>query len=789
MARIRQDKDPEAARRTGKTPAEPGAIVADAAEARQSGTAVDTAATVASGTRRRAAGGGAGAPGPVGTGAASAAGDSTVYRGDSTMEQDDNPAPRRGRAGAAPGKKPAAAKPAASKRATAKTATAKTASAKPAPAKPAVRRAKAAVTGAGAATTAGATAAATPAAPRAGAKAAATPAQARQDAPAAAASAAPAAAEPAALDPSNPLTTLGLSDRLAENISRIETLSQRLMRSLATRPVYPPGVEGPGPELYGSVAQAWMKLATEQPARLIEQQVRYWGETLRHVAEAQGAFAQGFQPGSPETPVDRRFKNPLWQTNPFYNFVMRQYQINAEALRKAADDLEIEGETERRRVDWFTRQMIDMLAPTNFLATNPDALLKALETEGESLVLGLENLVRDVETSGGELIVTLADREAFKVGTNIGTTPGEVVHRARLFELIQFTPTTTQVHQTPLIVFPPWINKYYILDLKPQNSLLRWLVGQGYTLFVVSWKNPDASHAEVAMDDYVSAYLEATDRVRELTGERQLNAVGYCIAGTTLSATLALLKQRGDDRVKSATFLTTLTDFSDQGEFTTFLQDDFVGGIEDEVARTGYLSARLMQRTFSFLRANDLIWGPAIRSYMLGETPPAFDLLYWNGDGTNLPGRMVTQYLRELCQANALAEEGFEILGHKVHLSEVTLPLCAVACEGDHIAPWLHSWKGVARMGSRDKTFILSESGHIAGIVNPPGRIKYGHYTSDAGFGGTPQDWRDAATYHQGSWWHHWEEWLARHSGPMVPARAPGESLAPAPGTYVLEMA
>lgn len=601
--------------------------------------------------------------------------------------------------------------------------------------------------------------------------------------------AAPAAISAPGLDPSNPLTAPGLTEKLSDNIARIESLSQRLLRAIATRPVRPPSIEGPGPELYGSVAQAWLKLATEQPARLIEQQVRYWGDTLRHVADAQSAFVQGFQAPAPAEDTDRRFTNPLWQTNPFYSFVMRQYRINAEAIRKAAADLDIKSDVERRRLDWFTRQMIDMLAPTNFLATNPDALVKALETEGESLVRGLENLVRDVEASGGEMIVSLADRSAFRVGENIGTTPGDVVHRTRMFELIQFRPLTEQVHKAPVMVFPPWINKYYILDLKPQNSLLRWLVEQGHTVFVVSWKNPDASFADVAMDDYVAAFMEAIGKTLELTGEPQVNTVGYCIGGTTLTATLGVMKQRGDDRVKSATFFTTLTDFSDQGEFTTFLQDDFVGGIEDEVSRTGYLSAKLMQRTFSFLRANDLIWGPAIRSYMLGETPPAFDLLYWNGDGTNLPGRMVTQYLRELCQRNALAEDGFEVLGHRVSLADVKVPLCGVACEADHIAPWLHSWKGIAQMGSPDRTFILSESGHIAGIINPPGKVKYGHYLSHAGFEGTPEEWREHASYTPGSWWSHWGEWLAGHAGPMVPARSPKLSLAPAPGTYVHESA
>lgn len=591
----------------------------------------------------------------------------------------------------------------------------------------------------------------------------------------------------------NPLALAELPARLAENIERIETLGQRLMLALAARPMHSPAVEGPGPELYGSVAQAWLKLATEQPARLIEQQVRFWGQTLRHVAAAQDAFARGMaapEP-APDSPAaeDRRFKNPLWKTNPFYNFVMKQYQINADAIRQAAADLDIADETDRRRIDWFTRQMIDMLAPTNFLATNPDALERAIQTEGESLVRGLENLVRDIEANGGELVVSLADRNAFQVGENIATTRGEVVYRTDLFELIQYHPTTEQVHAIPVVVFPPWINKFYIMDLKPQNSLLRWIVDQGHTLFVVSWKNPGAGQAGLAMDDYVGAYLDVFGQVLKRTGAEQVNAVGYCIAGTTLSATLALMKQTGDDRVRSATFLTTLTDFSDQGEFTTFLQDDFIGGIEDEVSRTGYLSAQLMQRTFSFLRANDLVWGPAIRSYMLGEPPPAFDLLYWNGDGTNLPGRMVTQYLRDLIQQNALVRDGFDLRGHKVHLSEVTVPLCAIACEGDHIAPWLHSWQGVAQMGSRDKTFILSESGHVAGIINPPTKEKYGHYTSDAGFEGTPQDWRAAAQFHKGSWWGHWNEWLQKWAGPMVPARIPHESLMPAPGSYVLEKA
>ena len=631
--------------------------------------------------------------------------------------------------------------------------------------------------------------------PKPAARPKATANRAPQSAPDAA-SPAPTPRGPSLADPLGAMQALAdapnLPERMARNIARIEELSSRLVAALSQRQPAAPGVQGPGPDLYRSAAEGWLRTMTAQPERVLQAQTRYWADTLRLFADTQAQLARGRLEAPPDDgPADSRFKNPLWQTHPFFNLVRRQYQINAAALSKAAAELEIEDPTARRRIGWFTRQMIDMMAPTNFLATNPDALEKALETEGESLVRGLENLVADIEDAGGEMVVSLVDRDAFTVGENIATAEGRVVARTPLFELIQYAPTTDQVHRTPLILFPPWINKFYILDLKPQNSLIRWLVAQGFTLFVVSWKNPDGrSHHDVGMDDYVAAYIEAMDEVLRLTGERRLNAVGYCIGGTTLSLTLGLLKARGDDRVNAATFFTTLTDFSEKGEFTTFLQDDFLGGIDEEVARTGVLGAQLMARTFSFLRANDLIWGPAIRSYMLGETPPAFDLLYWNADATNLPGRMAVEYLRGLCQSNQFAEgEGYEVMGTRVRLSDLTLPMCAVACEGDHIAPWLDCWRGFSMTGSDDRTFLLSQSGHIAGIINPPGRIKYGHYTSDAGFDGTAQDWRAAATFHEGSWWPSWLAWLAPKSGPMVPAREPGEGLAAAPGTYVREAA
>ncbi|WP_022708202.1 class I poly(R)-hydroxyalkanoic acid synthase [Paracoccus zeaxanthinifaciens] len=580
------------------------------------------------------------------------------------------------------------------------------------------------------------------------------------------------------------------AQKLAQNIERIEQLGHRLLAAFAERAMPNPNVEAPGPDLYRTAAEGFLKTLTEQPSRMIEMQVSYWGETLANYARAQQALSQG-QWTAPEddAPADKRFANPLWQNHPYFNLVKRQYQTNARALKDAAAGLELPDEVARKRIGWLTNQIVDMMAPTNFLATNPDALERAIETEGESLVRGLENLVRDIEQHGGEMIVSLADRKAFAVGENIGTTPGQVVHRSRLFELIQYAPMTEQVHETPLIVFPPWINKFYILDLKPKNSMIQWLLEQGHSLFVVSWKNPDASFSEVGIEDYVEAYLEAMDRVRDLTGQPKLNAVGYCIAGTTLSLTLALLAQRGDDRVNAATLFTTLTDFSEQGEFVNFLQDDFVDGIEQEVNAYGLMRAGLMSRTMSFLRANDLVWGPAIRSYMMGETPPAFDLLFWNGDSTNLPGRMAIQYLRGLCQRNEFATDGFRLMGHDLRLSDVALPICAIACEADHIAPWKDCWRGFARMGSQDKTFILSESGHVAGIVNPPSRVKYGHYAGQGGFDQGHDAWRESTGFHEGSWWPRWGEWLAERAGPMVDARHPEDGIEPAPGSYVHERA
>ncbi|MFC0280906.1 PHA/PHB synthase family protein [Falsigemmobacter intermedius] len=584
-----------------------------------------------------------------------------------------------------------------------------------------------------------------------------------------------------------------MSERMQLNLARVEELSRRMIAAMAARRPHDPGLDGPGPELLAASGMAVWADFFKNPQRLLEEQASWWGKSLQSYLNAQAAFA-GSQPAEPVIvpPPDRRFSHPAWESHPWFSYLRQQYLINAETLQRSMDQIEGLPPREEHRLRYFTRAIIDMMAPVNFFATNPEALERARETEGESLVRGLENLVRDIENNNGDLLVTLSDPDAFEVGRNLGTTPGQVVFRNRILELIQISPTTEKVHKVPLVIFPPWINKFYILDLKPQNSLLRWIADQGFTLFVVSWKNPDESYADFGMEDYYrEGYLEAFAAIKAITGEPKINAVGYCIAGTTLSLTLARMAKDKDASVKSATFFTTLTDFEDQGEFTPFLSNDFVDGIEREAKASGCLSSKILARTFSYLRANDLIWQPAIRSYMLGEAPPAFDLLHWNGDGTNLPGRMAVEYLRGLCQDNSFATIGYELDGQVVRPSDIKIPFCAVACESDHIAAWTSSFAGFRRFGSKDKTFILSQSGHIAGIVNPPGKNKYGHFTNPAPMSSlSPEAWREGADFTPGSWWPRWGAWLAKQSGSLVPARHPGShpdypALAPAPGEYV----
>ena len=581
------------------------------------------------------------------------------------------------------------------------------------------------------------------------------------------------------------------ADQMSENLVKLEELSQRFLNLVQNKQAVAPALSGPGPDLMVKASHAYWEEAVKNPARLMAQQVEYWGKSLSHFATLQQNLGgmQSVGGESSATNPDPRFSNPMWQSHPYFSFVKDQYLQNAAALRSAAHSMDGLAAVEQKRLSFFTDQIIDMMAPTNFLGTNPDALERAIETDGQSLIDGLENLISDLEDNQGELVVKLANDKVFELGVNIANSPGKVVFENRMFELLQYSPSSEVVHAIPLLIFPPWINKFYVLDLKAQNSLIKWLTDQGFSVFVVSWVNPDDSYRDVGLETYIEdGFLTAIREVKARSAQSQVNAVGYCIGGTTLALTLALLKKRGDSSVNSASFFTTLTDFSQQGEFTPFLQNDFIDGIEQEVAQRGMLKSFVMARTFSFLRANDLIYKPAIKSYMMGEAPPAFDLLFWNGDGTNLPGRMAVQYLRELCQSDAFATQGITLLGERLHLKDVKVPVCAIGCETDHIAAWKDSYRGVQGMGSRSKQFILSQSGHIAGIINPPSKKKYGHFTNQDLTLSSDQ-WQKTADFNSGSWWPSWSAWLTRRSGKKIAARHFSEAergnLPDAPGRYV----
>ncbi len=499
-------------------------------------------------------------------------------------------------------------------------------------------------------------------------------------------------------------------------------LGYRLVAALLGQKQIRNSLQGPGPDLITKVINAQIQNFVADPVGRLIAGAEFWQKSLQNAAAGNPYLAAlGEQTTQKPPPHDKRFQAEEWTTNPYFGVLRQQYLLFENAVDETLASMDILENRDQHRAAFFARQIVELLNPANFYGSNPEAQTRAAETDGQSLIKGLEHLLEDLEASDGRLLVKLADEDAFTVGEDLATTPGKILFQNDLFELIQYAPTTEKVQKTPLIIFPPWINKFYILDLKPQNSLIKWCVDQGHTVFVVSWVNPDKSHADVGLDTYVSdGFLAAIDQVKSITGEKQVNAVGYCIAGTTLSMTLALLAKRGDKSVKSATFFTTLTDFSDQGEFTPFLDDDFVDGIVEEATENDVLDKYFMARTFSYLRSRDLVYAPAIKRYMLGEAPPAFDLLYWNGDSTNLAGRMCIEYLRWLCQENRFAEGRMDLLGDRLSLVDVTVPVCAIACEADHIAAWKTSYQGIRRMKSRSKTFIVSESGHIAGIVNPP---------------------------------------------------------------------
>jgi polyhydroxyalkanoate synthase subunit PhaC len=540
-----------------------------------------------------------------------------------------------------------------------------------------------------------------------------------------------------------------------------------------------------------NIAQDWLKgLPLSNPEaqkKLWEDSLALWQGVLGQYGIGPRAAEQG--EGGPALPrKDRRFADPKWREQPFFALVHQTYLLLAEQLLAMADKTEGVDPARREQLKFAIRTLVEALSPANFPLTNPLVLQKAIETKGESLAKGFEHLLSDLRQ--GQL--THVKPGAFKLGENLAATPGKVVRETPLYQLIQYSPTTENVLEVPLVIFPPWINRFYILDLTPQKSFIRWAVEQGVTVFVVSWKSADASMAELVWDDYIRAQIDAIDAVRERLQVPAVHTIGYCVAGTTLAATLSILARRGEaDKVKSATFFTAQVDFENPGELKIFIDDQQLDALGKLSEKTGYLDGRYMALSFNLLRGNDLIWSYVVNNYLLGEDYPAFDLLHWNGDVTNLPARWHGEYLRDLYRDNKLVvPDTLSADGTPIDLTRIETPAYIQAGREDHIAPAPSVWR-LTRHLRGPWTFLLAGSGHIAGVVNPPTSGKYQYWTNE-GAADSLEEFVAGATETPGSWWPHWIEWLRRQDQSEVPAkgkRVPGSkgdiALEEAPGSYV----
>jgi polyhydroxyalkanoate synthase len=485
---------------------------------------------------------------------------------------------------------------------------------------------------------------------------------------------------------------------------------------------------------------------------------------------------------------DSRFKNEVWENNFLFDYIKQSYLIAADNIQKTVAEVQGLDQQTGRKVKFFTRQFVDALAPTNFVFTNPEVLKATVDSGGRNLIDGLHHLLDDLERGGGQLAISMTDYSAFEVGKNVATAPGKVVYQTDLMQLIQFSPSTETVWRTPLLIIPPWINKYYILDLREKNSFIRWATAQGHTVFVVSWVNPDQRYAGKGFEDYMlEGPWAALNAIEQATGEREINVIGYCLGGTLLACFLAWLAMKGEKRIKSATFFTAMIDFTEPGELGVFVDEGVLANLEKKMAERGYLEGSEMATTFNLLRANDLIWSFVVNNYLLGKDPFPFDLLYWNSDSTRMPAKMHTFYLRNMYINNLLAQPGaIALAGEPIDLNNVKVPVCFVSTMEDHIAPWKSTYLGAKLLPGPVK-FILGGSGHIAGIVNPPVANKYNYWTDDK-LADTADAWLAGATRHDGSWWPEWNAWVSQFGGEKVPARIPGggnlKALEDAPGSY-----
>jgi polyhydroxyalkanoate synthase len=542
-----------------------------------------------------------------------------------------------------------------------------------------------------------------------------------------------------------------------------------------------------------NIGGAFLEMTTRlmsNPTRLMQAQIGLWQDYLTLWQNtARRIFGEPVNPVIAEDPRDRRFKDDAWRENEVFDFIKQSYLLSARFFQNVVTGVEgLEPKT-AQKVDFYTRQFVDAMSPSNFLLTNPEVLRKTAETGGENLLKGLSHLLADLERGKGQLRIRMTDDSKFKVGENIAVTPGKVVYQNDLMQLIQYAPTTETVLKRPLLIIPPWINKFYILDLRPRNSFVRWAVEQGHTVFVVSWVNPDEPLAQKGFDDYMQEGIyDAIDAIEKATGEREINAIGYCLGGTLLATTLAHMAAKKDKRVKTATYFVTMTDFEEAGELGVFIDEEQLKTLEERMSRRGYLEGAEMATTFNMLRANDLIWSFVVNNYLLGQEPFPFDLLYWNDDSTRMPARMHSFYLRRMYQQNDLVKPGgITLLGEPIDLRRITLPSYLISTREDHIAPWKSTYRAT-QIYKGPVRFVLAASGHIAGVVNAPDSGKYSHWINES-LPPDAEEWFKGATELAGSWWPDWHRWITGHGAEKVPARIPGDAklkvIEDAPGGYV----
>jgi polyhydroxyalkanoate synthase len=580
-------------------------------------------------------------------------------------------------------------------------------------------------------------------------------------------------------------------EALARNMVRLIDQGAKAFTTIAERsnangqgPYSVAAEAGEAAKTLGEIARHWVaepgKFAAAQ-GELFRSYADLWGRSVRRF------LGEKVEPVVEPEPGDNRFKDPDWSEAHYFDFWKQAYLITSRWAEDLTRKTEGVDEKTRQRALFYLNQMLSALSPSNFPLTNPEVIRTTLATNAENLVQGMAHFVHDLEQSKDLLRVSQTDLSAFEVGRNLAVTPGKVIFQNDLIQLIQYAPTTEEVYERPLLIVPPWINKYYILDLTPEKSFVKWAVGQGFTVFLVSWVNPDATLAQKTFEDYMhEGILAAIDAVIRQTGSQKVNALGYCVGGTLLACTLAYMAAKGDHRVASASFLTAQVDFSQAGDLLVFIDDTQLKALEEMMAEQGYLDGSRMAAVFNMLRPRDLIWPYVVNNYLLGKKPFPFDLLFWNADSTRLPAANHAFYLREFYHLNRLAKGEMQLGGVALDLSRVKLPIYELFTREDHIAPAESVFRGSKLFGGMVR-HVMAGSGHIAGVVNPPDKKKYQHWTD--GKPGTLEEWSATARETKGSWWPDWAGWLAQHSGAKIPARDPSNgplwAIEDAPGSYV----